>query len=97
MLWITHNLPEEKKDKKRWLEIASERDWEWCSPKNNRVYTSSKRKRLGTPWGRPTVYTEYLHTEKLKNSFIWISFFLEGHNIKGDFPRDIFEEICSYL
>ena len=96
MLWITHNLPEEKKDKKRWLEIASERDWEWCSPKNNRVYTSSKRRRLGTPWGRPTIYSR-VYTENLKNTFIWISFFVEKQNIKEDIPRFIFEEICMFI
>ena len=96
MLLITHNLPKEKGDKKRWLEIATVRDWEWCNPRNHRVYSSNKRRRFDLPWGRPTIYSR-VYTENLKNTFIWISFFVEKQNIKEDIPRFNFEEIGSYL
>jgi len=94
MHYINFNLPKDKENRKRWLEIASVRDWEWCNTSNNKVFSSSKRRRL--PWGRPTIYSR-LYTENLKNTFVWISFFVEKQNIKEDIPRFIFEEIGSYL
>ena len=94
---ITCNLPKEKGDRKRWLEIASNKDWKWCSYKNRRVLTENKRRRLWIPGIGVPINNEVIFTEKLKNSFIWISFFVEGHNIKSDIPRDVFEEICSFL
>ena len=95
-LWITKAQPTNKKDRKRFLEISEERDWKWCSQKNNRVLTDSKRRRLWIPGGAPFL-TEVLYTEKLKYIFVWISFCVERLNIKEDIPRDVFEEICLYL
>ena len=96
-MWRTSNWP--KKNRKRYLEIASERDWEWCNPGNRRVITAKKRKFLIGPWdpcGGPYI-TETVVAKGLKATFIWISLVVERLNIQEDIPRGVFEEICLFI
>ena len=59
------------------------------------MLSNYKEKRIVGGW-HPYI-KEKLDSERLRDTFIWISVAIEKYNIQEEIPRGVFEDISLYL